>query len=445
MTQVSAERQSSRRAIRRGRAHARRLSHPPSPEVSSFLRGLERVRVVIPNGACHGNQSATITMMRRLREAGFSGTYHLLTTPLSLAKLHHLMPGIQPGRTRPQSLPGGHTRLEVVPTVRRGLVAPLDRVELAISGACDRRSALAHELNADSYLVGQPRGWGNPFFLMRGWNTGMTWGDSPGYADSVPAPTELDPFLRAQMGHHSRFRSKIPLLKQIIEGTHRELVPAYGLHKLDPTWVAPVVQALAQTLADRRGLLAPSVVMPIFSEHSIAEQQRIESEIRLARLPRGVELEVVGSGGLLRSAPPSGANRRVSLVFVGGVTQRVFQYLYSLTTLFAVVEGCNATDLSLRLGIPFLNVYGDTSDYPRTADPSLRSLLEEANCGGRLASLKPTHPNARRDAIMRFIQEIRTEPGLTQLFIDEAQRLRALPDVVDQALEALVRFRGSCP
>lgn len=380
--------------------------------------------------------------MEGLRRLGFRGAYDVFVDEATAAQFYGLLPGFHPISTRSQRLPGGRDRVRVVPDIRT-LPVPADPVPLAIFGAYDFEAPTADDLNADYYLVGQPLTWVvDPYLSIRGERDPVQFGPSTGYASAIPRPSDLELFLRSQIGYDSPQRKRIQLLTDVLTQPDRELIPMYGLlHRDGPPIVGLLAEALARARTSRADLYASDLVCLVLSDFNSDETRRLRDEI--AGIPRraGLEVELLEPG--MRSQPrPLRAALRV--VALGGVPHKVFQYIFSQTTLFAAVEGRNSTDLALRLGIPFLNVHGEYDDHPMLADPVLRQLIVDAHgiepiCHEVLRT--PEKVETITQNLTNYLLALRSDRRLNALFLDTAEARALKPDVLERGLRAILRHR----
>jgi hypothetical protein len=375
-------------------------------------------------------------MMKRLRELGFKGRFQILVEPESTKRLHYLIRGFRPKGPAVQRFPGRGDTVYVTENLHE-TAEKLGPVTLAVTGATDDSSLHAEQLNADALLVGQPNGWDRAARLSFRSGGMIMLGTSPGYANSIPAPEDIQAFLHTELGHDPDLRSKIPLLVDILAHSERqELVPMYGVGYAHsgPRQVVEMARALADAHAALPDKFADDLIIPVLS--NLASEVAQFDELLAPLKGQGtIDVEVLRPDGPGLSVARSG-RPRVVIALVGGVTQDVFDYLFSVATLSGTVAGRNGIDFASAVGHPFLAVAGDLHTV-RGIPQHVYELARDAGQAIQNAASDERYAE-RHAALVSFLIAQRTDPEIAEAYEHLAQARAAQEDIVEKGLRALI-------
>ncbi len=116
-----------------------------------------------------GHQSASVVVMRRLRQLGFNGTFEVIYNDNIAGKLNTLLPGFNPQEKNWQTLE--EFKIRAISESSFKELSNLSLVDIALTGADDNRKHMTPEkMFAKNYLLMEPLGWGASFLLQAGQN-----------------------------------------------------------------------------------------------------------------------------------------------------------------------------------------------------------------------------------------------------------------------------------
>ncbi|MFA6093931.1 MAG: hypothetical protein WCU88_11600 [Elusimicrobiota bacterium] len=342
-------------------------------EVRAFLAGQKHIRVIVTWAPGNGHQSASVRLIRRLRELGFEGLIEVVYDDETLkgevrGKLASLLPGFDPALSVQEIETG---RLSAVAlSVFDPKKSP--KVQIAITGATDGYLSL-QGYGAEYLLRLQPFEW--PFSSII-YNDLSFSGDikvnldekgffSKGFRFNMEEKRDIPAFLESQMSLSPALKAKVAGLSALLDSKAaqtRELLPVYGLItggqssagnagvlKLHST-----VSALKTAVSEHPGFFSGGIVIPVFGDMT-SEEKELEKTLLGSRLASGE----VKTSDVEDPALPGEIERlaagKLLIVFAGGVPQEVFEQVFSHATLPALVAGKNAINLMLSLGKPYFN------------------------------------------------------------------------------------------
>ena len=351
---------------------------PPPSRAIDYLKGLSKIRVYFSLAPGYGHQSATLSIVRRLRELGFRGeiegvygwgrVFDGATMP---PKLGQLIPGFDPNNKEDQRIPGlGMTIRSLESFLKKS-----ERVPLALTGGDDAASSnQARRFNADAYLRLAPFGW--HAYNEQIWPRHKTRAIKINYKNEpffVYAPGQerigADYFARLNEANVPKQKAEgLALLRREL-GQH-DFLAAYGLHFFTAHMLHRLLLGISDSM-DRHPELyrGRGVVIPLLLD--IDEKvARLASDISdkawpggkdeqpvlkaaNAKLSKRVQIASITDGSLgsmLQNLKQDG----ILLVKTGAVPPVFFEWLFAHGTLPPTLEGCNAENLARLLGIPFL-------------------------------------------------------------------------------------------
>jgi hypothetical protein len=418
-----------------------------SPELLAFLKNEKAIRVWISSAPGFGHQAATVTVMRRLRQLGYSGSFEIVYAGSIAHKLETLLPGFRSDVSAWQDVPGENVR--AISYADFSKQSELPTVSLGLTGADDDLEFMRPErLRVQSYLRLQPQGWGESHLISAEKPQALA---IPGLAQlgfTYDIPDSADHLRKAleQMKLVPELTGKVAGLETILnhgmnsnEAASVEIGAIYGVGLIADVsgrlrfWLEAIQAAQRSSPTSFRG----GVVLPVLSGMNEVEMRALAWELKHLSdsAPRG-------SGGvrligIVDPALPSEISNLKSgdilLIPTGKVTQDVFEILFKRSRLPILVAGKNASNLAQLLGKPHLNTVGDYGGHGVGASPDTKKTLSEAAAAFHYSLQGPQH---RRKVSKFILSSLDPESHVSEYFRSLAPSGR---DKVAEALEFAIR------
>ncbi len=362
-------------------------------EAIAFLKGRKKIRAVFVDAAGYGHQTATLSLIRRLRELGYEGKLEavfendILDEDRGLSKkLGQLLPEFDPFGPAVQHLPGlGLTMRDLGPRDRGQGPVRLEPVALAFTGGADPKRSYARKYNADVFLRLGPMGWLEQNYwevypdqlYRRDQEAGIpirSRRDAP--LIYRPLAEEMDDAWFSRIAPANLEPEKAAGLKTLARRIEEhDVLAAYGLQYFNEDRLTLLLVSISHAMETRPELFkGRGVVVPLLSEFQgaiagvqsrldhprrdngwIAAPRRgaaISSKRKAARRVSFADVRDPDLDVTLRRVGPGD----IVVVETGAVPPALFERLFSASTLPPTLEGCNATNLARLLGLPFLPV-----------------------------------------------------------------------------------------
>jgi len=330
--------------------------------VSSFLRGLETIRIGVDQAPGNGHQAASVNIMKRLRELGFQGRFEIIYAHMVKDKLEYLLPGFDPkgpdtqeSRDRGWVAIKGHIFRDYASRARDSYPT----VPLGIMVDASDPSRGTDWLKVRSLLTIEPFGWGYGSSVQvagQAKSLSLPALTSIPFQYALPAPLDSARFVIENMSVAPKLQAKVPGLVRIIEAHGRiETLAAYGLGIGGVGKLTRLLRGAHYAQKSRPDLFKGGVVVPLISR--LDEQE-------IAQLRAGIENDaaLAGKVGVVSVDDPEIAERirqlgkgEILVVCVGPVAQNVFDLLFSRSTLPPTVAGANGENLMYLTRNPFFN------------------------------------------------------------------------------------------
>ena len=468
-----------------------------------YLRGLPKIRVLFTRAPGYGHQTATLSLVRRLRDLGYRGeiegiyedgedydtgrTFDPLTgdyedgtfdpwtripapkEPLLEEKLGRLIPEFEPFKGGDQTIPG------LGLTLRRRSRFAVDRtpVPLALTGGADRKEDFARSYNADVFLRLGPFDWSGysdqVYFKSGDSPVPLAFRGKPALV-YAPKPESVDDSFFERIRPDNIPAAKAAGLRALNQRlADHDVLPAYGLSFFKERHLHQLLLAVARAQDERPELFkGRGVVIPLLLDvddmlgklvdkverlengpHETPPQPGIREANRM--LSRRLKSASVADPDLDRRLAELGEDD-ILLLKTGPVPPAYFEKLFASATLPPLLEGKNALNLARLLGIPFLpfreaSYEGLLSFVPEEggARERIRDLLFSGPGEARSVAASLFFVDYQFERLAAFIAEAMT-PGSALRNMFSAARLRQddygqdkLIQAVDQALSLLDR------
>jgi len=327
-------------------------------EMSRFLNEIPLIRVLVTDAPGLGNQSASATVVTRLRELGYKGHIQVIYQSKVVAqKLTYLLPPFDGNNTKSiQSFSELNMSFIMFPDFQQQVH---DEAILAVSGADDLALGI-YELKSKIALKLRPYQWkGNQ--ILASWLDDhakkLPHLDQLGYAISPPGAMEsISEFVNGQLSHNVTFAIKIPGIQAILENTKRiELMPVYG-HNIGyyPWQLSQIVTAVTMAQNASPTSFKGGVVIPVFSSINDFLWSKVANQKTSSR----VKFLNITDPTLSKQVHALQAQETL-VVKVGHIPKKLFEYFYFNSTMPPMVEGMNSINLMQLIGRPYFNSWKD--------------------------------------------------------------------------------------
>lgn len=347
---------------------------PLESETVMFLNQFPILRIVIQDAGGNGHQAAGITLIKRLREIGYTHPIEFLYETNLKSRLEFLLVPFQKDGPDEQEIPKlGVTAKPLIgkPDTHVGLTilaAPMYNIDVA-------------DFNTDAVITMVPPRWtaeSPPEIHI----AGSLW---PVPIRGVPGvyPSRLGPrspqhrvrrFLESQMSHSQSLSEKINGLHSLITQGRRErikLLTAYGLgfHGVDR------FVTLLRALNLLKTKISKPIVIGLLSQFNAKEWSQIQEKIA-SRPGESLAYQVfdIQSPDLPHTLERLPRNS-IHIVKIGTVTYDTWNVLMSESQLPPTAAGSNGTNFLFQRGRPFL-ITEDTDVF--AFDASLSNLEDES-------------------------------------------------------------------
>lgn len=325
-------------------------TQPQVEKVRSFLAQQKVIRIGISRAPGNGHQSAGATVITRLRELGYGGLIEVVYEEVIAEKLEYLIPPFLKTEGPYQYLPSKN-----VVFIRDGYQRQFmnSEVELGIMGADDYKWE-PENLNVRALLTLQPLDWADGRLQILGDKDETLEGLKPlGFVFHPPQTDDPAEFLKEEMSHVQSLEQKISGLTALLQARNRnELAAVYG-HRVEEGWqLLLYLRGLVRALKWNQSLFQGGIVVPVLSDISVDRWEDIKEEIEVlwdAGTVKALSIHELRESHIQDLQPG-----QVLAVNVGPVSKRLFEYLYSISTVAPVVEGKNSANFMQLLGFPYL-------------------------------------------------------------------------------------------
>ena len=419
-------------------------------EVRRYLNAQPVIRVGLTVAPHMGHPSVTATVVRRLRQIGFTGQIEVIFRTEGqnhdiVYRLAKVFPEFDPVLADAQTHPDLKIAFFSAEYVRHH-PARFPLIELGIMGA-DDFGVGPEFLNVETMPVVQPMGWSHPA-QMRTWShLGLSkepletldripfWLEFPD-RDRVATQLSADPT-----------RQTAGLLAMIERLDARDFGAYYGhglrqdIHQLT-TYLGAI--ALAQRAAPET--FARGVVVPVLTLTNRYDVEALVEYLRVSPLERRVRVIDVTSPDLNPAMDQLSADQILVVIANGYVPRPMFELLFHQSRVPPVVGGLNSINLMAQYGRPYFvsNSYEphhfDLIDPTPLASPARARIVEASNLlrRGLVADARAAHGAAE------FLIEARDPRSAVARYFD-ARRSRTGPHN-DRLVRALVEvMRASAP
>lgn len=390
----------------------------PSFAVLLDLSQQKLIRVYISNAPGMGHQSASVVVMRRLRQLGFGGTFEVIYNDNIAGKLNTLIPGIDPQRKDWQDIKDQKIRAILESSFQN--ISNLPAVDIAISGADDNwKNMTAEKLFSKNYLLLEPQGWGNSFLFQEGVQSpkvipGL---ENLGYFYEIESSQESIESNLADAELNPEFADKVSGLRVIL-GKEVIMGAIYGVGLIPnmPERIKIWVQGIQ--MAERSQKFTKPVVLPIISPLNEFEMQTLKWELGLLertqsgpRKKRWVLMDIKDPN-LPQVFSELNAGD-ILLVQTGRLPQSLFEVLFARSVLPVLVAGKNAMNLAQNLGKTYINTVNDYGFQMSQNETKEEKTIREASEVFFFSKIEDKY--IRR--LSKFIQEsLNSQSSVSQYF-----------------------------
>jgi hypothetical protein len=417
-------------------AWAELAQHDPRSALKGLIDTQQVIRVWISSAPGFGHQAATVTVMKRARQLGYSGTFEVVYAGSIAHKLSTLLPGFQAEISTWQEISGQNIKaISYAEFVKQ---TDMPQRTLGFTGADDDLEFMRPEkLHVQHYLRLQPLGWGESHLLSLG-------NSKPqmipglgriGYTYEVHDTDESVQRALEDMRRVPNLSGKVAGLETILnQGASIEIGAIYGVGLIGDVsgrlrfWVESIRAAQRASPESFRN----GVILPILSGLNEVELRALNWELKNLSdsSPRGAgRVGVIGvEDPALAAAVRDLGSGDVLLVPTGQVIQSVFEILFKRSRLPILVAGKNAANLAQLLGKSYLNTVGDYA-WPGSPESSeARKTISEAASAFHFT---PYGSQFKRKTAKFILESLDPRSGVSQIF------RTIMPSGRDKVAEAL--------
>ena len=325
-------------------------------QATQFLRQFKKVRVGITHAPGNGHQAYAVTVIKRVRELGFTGEIEVYYNSEVEKRLVFLLPGFSEGAKGPQNLPGN---IKAIRWPEDNLLQDIS--VLGLMGG-DDRGIRASQLGVKTLVKVQPSGWspGTVEIYGRGVFGLEVSGGLPTHV-SAERPAIPGEFLEAQMGHSLAHKKKIPGIQALMENWQRfETMAAYGLSFQEgPLKLANLIFAMKAARLRNPDAFRGPLVIPMVSSFNDAEWKEFHNALRkFPTYEKGVQVINSSDQRIVTSLLALGPSE-VLVMPIGSVPQDVWNYLFANSSLPPVVSGTTGSNFAKGRGKPYFSATGN--------------------------------------------------------------------------------------
>ncbi len=333
-----------------------------------------------------GHFASTVLAMKRVRELGYLGPFHLYIHPEVRSAVAKLLPGYVSTGAEEQTISAlnstTHTLDLDADFPARG-PGPRKIQRLGIVGG-DDHGLYPDAIGVDALLVVQPPGW------FRGPELRIYRKGAPIYPhkksfhalDRVPflydAPNPQDPaaFAKYELLAVPSLANKAEGMATLLSALgHHDVMTLYGLsYASGPAKLATISEAVLKWMSQKAKVTTPGgTIVPLISQLNekewelfqlLVDGKGLQSQIQVVNL---VDPHLPS---VLKNLAPG----TLVIVEVGSVTQNLWNYLMARSSLPPLVAGVNGVNYLSMLGKPFLTSMRGSSE---SLSPQLQSLLDD--------------------------------------------------------------------
>ncbi|MGE0614748.1 MAG: hypothetical protein AB7P04_03835 [Bacteriovoracia bacterium] len=360
------------------------FAHAVTPEekaVADFLNTQTTIRVGISQAPGNGHQSASVILIKRLREIGYTGKIEAIYSEAKdgREKLGFLLPGFNPKGPDVQHLDNLNLDLITATEFLRSNPKP---VPIGMSGALD--AVADFDLETTHYLQLQPYTWGADHFVLYRKEDGRLERVNLNHLRSqgVRMQTSVGP-------PATQLTENLPGVRALLENPSRfDWMPIYGRSD-QPYKVAMQAVAAQAAQAHKPAAFRGPVIVPVFSKFTSADEADIRQlATQWAKEPSKLKFCRADDPSLsaIRSSLKAG---ETLIVFIGNVPPEVFNHFLDLSTLPASVAGKNAMNYMLNVGKPFQITSQDKTHIQAVAEAA--KSLSPSEQEGVVTQLRTVH------------------------------------------------------
>ena len=328
--------------------YAPKASAQAHADIRTYLSSLGTIRVFFSNTPNQGHQISSIRLMERFRELGFGGEFEILADESTLRKFKFLIPAYD-GNSEFSAPNLG--RMRILPWTM-----PQTRAPLGITGGADTQDQwLQAMLNSDAILHLQPFNWNeSQKFIVNGLSYSL---DDLRQSDFSANPYLRDPIalLDSEMSNHPEMQTKVSGLREFYRHLENvELLPVYGLQRSFNTseTVLNLYKGIRASSEIEPGFWKKPILIPVFGSD----------------FPPSITFDVWGLKSASITDPNLGERigtmkpGEILYIEMGFVTPNIFSSIFARQTLPCVLEGKNTIALMRQMGLPFIQLRGETGD-----------------------------------------------------------------------------------
>lgn len=324
------------------------------PQISK----LPVIRIGITTAPGNGHQSASASVVTRLRKMGYTGKIQVVYDIQSKHKLGYLLPPFDPSGAGHQIYDSQNIEFMDSDYFNNCKEIHCSEVKFAIIGADDFYTS-HYDMRSEFLLTLQPYNW------VEGSRITYSAADYEVYRFPLHALERLnhkfdhmaiddiESFIKEEMSNLPELASKTDGLLHILSGSEKsELAFIYG-HLVKRGQALRYAAGILRAFQKAPHMFKGNAILPIINSLSDEEKVKLQRSIHQSSLASTVDyIEVTDPrlGEKIKQLKPG----HLLMVYVGPVTKSVFEYLFQSSTIAPLVEGRNSIGLMSSLGLPYL-------------------------------------------------------------------------------------------
>ncbi len=344
--------------------------------ISYYNENFKIIRVVIPEAPGFGHQAASITMMRRLRQLGYTGKFEIIFEDMgeTASKVKKLIPSL---------LAADINEIELVKDPLLGKISVESNysfssrcrskncgVPFAITGAWDGAIS-AKDYHCQKLMTLQPFRWAQSTpALLRNMEVPTAEYHTRHAINHIglseftfhPLPYDYSHLYKADYDFSlwnklvsQKMKIEIEELKnigrQLLEKPNIETMPLYGIDYFPghQKKLQTIIESVDLAMSKSSGEMQSKTVLFFF--HKLDAEKY--SNLMDIKLSGGKKLNILHLADLAKLNMQE-LKSPLTLIEIGSVPQEVFEFFFANTSLPAALEGSNASMLSRNLGKPYI-------------------------------------------------------------------------------------------
>ncbi|MBP7843405.1 MAG: hypothetical protein KA116_01200 [Proteobacteria bacterium] len=337
--------------------------NPDEVWARNYLMQFPKIRILIEGAAGHGHASTNITLLKKIRQLGYTGQIQIVAEKLTRSSLKQMIPelaDIASNTTRAEikgASPNLNDEIRFVNSIHE-LPADIEMTKFTIMGASDyigRRNRAAPDLKTQSLIVINPPGWDNAVVQYEGRSIVLNFSKNWPLTIPLEEVSNAEEFLKSKL-QTPELASKIDGLLALVDPNNKfETLMSYNnvgrkYHFED------IIYGYRQAVAVEPDKFKGPLVIGLLSDSidHFGYFKAMAQSLPLATPPTKIEAFSI-SDSQLKTALDSMDKNDVIFVNIGNLPQEAFRWVLGQGTLPALVTGANSTNDLRAMGKTYIS------------------------------------------------------------------------------------------